>query len=223
MSEDLLSVLAAIGIIALVYRWFTTSPTTTSAANGAGRSQTALQRRAMAISQTQVERLRTTFPQLTEHEIRYALVTTAGGVEAVAERVLVHGGLPPPPPNFFPPAPTSTRPATPVSNTSSSGTPTVVPSQPGSKSTLASSQSTLISRLCLGPYKRQQDLAIAEHRDWSWEESRVEMERLQAQDGAGASPDQSSGVLRDRKAKMVLESRWRLLQKERKGKSTAPL
>lgn len=95
MSEDLFSVLAAIGIIALVYRWFTTAPSTTLAGQAGSRTQTALQHRALAVPQSQVDRLLTTFPQLTENEIRYALVTTPGGLEAVAERVLSHGGLTP--------------------------------------------------------------------------------------------------------------------------------
>ncbi|KAH9816464.1 hypothetical protein DFH28DRAFT_965335 [Melampsora americana] len=227
MSEDLFSVLAAIGIIALVYRWFTTSPSVSSTHSTSSRPQSALQRRALAVSQSQVDRLITTFPQLTENEIRYALVTTTGGVEAVAERVLIQGGLPPPPPNFFPTVPNSHQPTHPNSNTTSSSSSTTLPSQTGSPSshtntnTSTSTSSSLISRLCLESYKREQDLAILEKRDWRWEESQIESERLKSQENTKELMNESSSLLKDRKSKMVLESRWRMLQKDRKGKSIA--
>lgn len=96
MSEDLVSVLAALGLIVVAYRYFFTSPSTpTGSSSSTGGSPSALQRRAAALPNSQVQRLLGMFPQLTEGEVRYALVTTRGGPEAVAERVLTRGGLEP--------------------------------------------------------------------------------------------------------------------------------
>lgn len=218
MSEDLFSVLAAIGIIALVYRWFTTSPTSPSTGPNSASSLTSLQRRAMNLPRSQIDRLLSMFPQLTENEVRYALVSTRGGVEAVAERVLIRGGLEPPPPNFFPQAQVNIPP----------GPGQSIPN--GNSSVTSSSQTTplpkanqsLISKLCLQSYKLDQDQAFRENKDWNWEEcqSRVKDSDLPS----GATKDDvsvGSSTLRDRKAKMVLESRWKLLQKDRKGKNAA--
>ncbi|MBW0476415.1 hypothetical protein O181_016130 [Austropuccinia psidii MF-1] len=209
MSEDLFSVLAAIGIIALVYRWFTVSSVPSTGSNSSG-SLTALQRRAMNIPRSQIDRLLSMFPQLTENEIRYALVVTRGGVEAVAERVLIRGSLDPPPPNFFPPSPNV--PIAPQSNSSTQNAP--LPTQ----SSLSKVNHSLIAKLCLEAFKADQDLALKEDRQWSWDDSQIRITRKS--EGIPLNDESNSG-LKDRKAKMVLESRWRLLQKEKKGKGAA--
>lgn len=113
-----------------------------------------------------------------------------------------------PPANFFPAAPISNQPATSNSNTSSSTGSTAVPSQAGSQSSHTTTSSSLISRLCLESYKRDQDSAISDKREWSWEESQSRLENSKAQDATSGSTDQNSNALKDRKAKMVLESRW---------------
>ncbi|KAA1132700.1 hypothetical protein PGTUg99_016340 [Puccinia graminis f. sp. tritici] len=223
MSEDLFSVLAAIGIIALVYRWFTTSPTPTSNGPNSAGTLSALQRRAMSLPRTQVDRLLTMFPQLTENEVRYALVVNRGGVEAVAERVLIRGGLEPPPPNFFPQS--NNPPSTPQSttnnpnNNNNSSTTTSSSSQ---TTNLSKTNPSLIVKLNLQAYKLDQDQLFRDNKDWSYEDSKSRL----AQSKLHPSPvddDNSPGSsnLKDRKARMVLESRWKMLQKEKKGKSVA--
>jgi len=221
MSEDLFSVLAAIGIMALVYRWLTTSPGAGSNTNGShsAGTLTALQRRAMSLPRAQVDRLLTMFPQLTENEVRYALVVQRGGVEAVAERVLIRGGLEPPPPNFFPQ--NTSPPATPQTTTEggSGGTTTGARAQPSVPKAVPS----LIAKLNLQAYKEDQDELFRDNKDWCWEECR---KRLAQRLLIPVSSDDdhsigSSSSLNDRKARMVLESRWKMLQKEKKGKGVA--
>ncbi|OAV92471.1 hypothetical protein PTTG_12682 [Puccinia triticina 1-1 BBBD Race 1] len=219
MSEDLFSVLAAIGIIALVYRWFTTSPTTNPNGSNSSGTLTALQRRAMSLPRSQVDRLLTMFPQLTENEVRYALVVNRGGVEAVAERVLIRGGLEPPPPNFFPQS--STPPATPQSNTNNGNNTST--ENASSQTSLPKTNPSLITKFNLQAHKADQDRLFRENKDWTWEEckSRVIDQKLQPASNDDEGPGPGSSSLQDRKARMVLESRWKMLQKERKGKSVA--
>lgn len=220
MSEDLFSVLAAIGIIALVYRWFTTSPTPSSNGPNSAGTLSALQRRAMSLPRTQVDRLLTMFPQLTENEVRYALVVNRGGVEAVAERVLIRGGLEPPPPNFFPQS--NSPPTTPLTNNNNNNSSTTTSSSTSHTATLSKTTPSLIVKLNLQAYKLDQDQRLREHQDWSYEDSKSRL----AQSKLHPSPvddDNTPGSsnLKDRKARMVLESRWKMLQKEKKGKSVA--
>ncbi|KAH9442869.1 hypothetical protein MJO28_014194 [Puccinia striiformis f. sp. tritici] len=220
MSEDLFSVLAAIGIIALVYRWFTTSPTTTTTSNGGTNSAgslTTLQRRAMSLPRAQIDRLLTMFPQLTENEVRYALVVNRGGVEAVAERVLIRGGLEPPPPNFFPQS-SSTTDSTSNNNTSSSSSSGTATTTTTSNQSIKTNQ-TLITKFNLEPYKIDQDKLFNSNQDWSWEDSKS---RLNSDLTSSLGEQDNASTLHERKSKMVLESRWKILQKDKKGKSIAP-
>ncbi|KNZ57648.1 uncharacterized protein VP01_2109g4, partial [Puccinia sorghi] len=225
MSEDLFSVLAAIGIMALVYRWFTTSPAASSNTNGShsAGTLTALQRRAMSLPRAQVDRLLTMFPQLTEHEVRYALVVQRGGVEAVAERVLIRGGLEPPPPNFFPRStspPATPQTATATTEVGSGGMTTGPRSQPS----VPKAALSLITKLNLQAYKEDQDGLFRENKDWCWEECRKRLAQRQLIPVSSSDDDHSIGSsssLNDRKARMVLESRWKMLQKEKKGKGVA--
>ncbi|KAI8457983.1 hypothetical protein BY996DRAFT_6875799 [Phakopsora pachyrhizi] len=148
------------------------------------------------------------FPQLTENEVRYALVVTRGGVEAVAERVLIRGGLDPPPPNFFPPTPTPPSTTQTQSNlTAPNISTTLLPN-------VIKPNHSMISKLCLEPYKLEQDLAFRENRDWKWEDCLPEMAKSYL-----TSSTTENSSLKERKAKMVLESRWRVLQNDKKGKT----
>ncbi|PLW46097.1 hypothetical protein PCANC_11564 [Puccinia coronata f. sp. avenae] len=211
MSEDLFSVLAAIGIIALVYRWFTTSPSNASTGPNSAGTLTALQRRAMSLPRNQVDRLLTMFPQLTENEVRYALVVNRGGVEAVAERVLIRGGLEPPPPNFFPQ--TSSPPAMPPSTNNTTGT--------SSQTSAPKTKPSLIAKLNLEAYKEDQDSLFRANKEWSWEDCRARVAHPQLHSSSNDDQSIGSSALKERKARMVLESRWKMLQKDRKGKGVA--
>ncbi|PWY98535.1 hypothetical protein BCV70DRAFT_201852 [Testicularia cyperi] len=168
--------------------------------------------RGRQVPQHMVDSVRTLFPHISEASIRYDL-QRSGSAEATCERILNEGGLPNPPAGFFgsveprSPAPTSTSTSIGSGNTHAS------PQTPNASasSKTASKSPNLISR-----YGLQSRLATPEKNHDASSSSAPGS----SPNGWAQTPEERAKILRDRKEKMILEARQKLLEKQRSTSTT---
>ncbi|GAA6033991.1 hypothetical protein JCM8097_000637 [Rhodosporidiobolus ruineniae] len=163
------------------------------------------------IPQTSIDQFTAVFPGVTDRAARYELERNGGSVERAVERALREGGLPEPPASYFPPPPPSTA-------TPSPGTPRPLTPQPtaSSSSTIAARAPppSLIQRMGLQSQAASQT-PIKGKGKGKEEESAGEM------GGWSPSASERERKLRERKERLVLEARRKLMEKERARKEAA--
>ncbi|KAM0791155.1 hypothetical protein ACM66B_005640 [Microbotryomycetes sp. NB124-2] len=232
--DDAVGWIVALGFCYFAYRIIfgtsssTSASTTTTSVGGNNRRSN--------VAQSSIDQVTNMFPGIPSRNVRYALEQSRGNVQSVVERVLRDGSLPEPPASFFPelsPASRPTRPATPLG----SGGATPATAGSSNPSTRPATPLSLITRLGL------QDQIKNDNDDDSPKSSSIDVKgkgRAQGestlQDNATAGAGEAAGAkvsgwqtsaqareqsLRERKAKMVLEARRKLLEKERKRTETS--
>ncbi|GAA5985089.1 hypothetical protein JCM11641_006354 [Rhodosporidiobolus odoratus] len=157
------------------------------------------------ITQEQIDQLTSVFPHVTERAARWELERNGASVERAVERALREGGLPEPPASYL--SPTSTGPIA-----AAAGAATPIPANPAASSSSSTSRGpppSLIQRMGL-----QSRAAM--------EEKGKGKAREETGDKVGWSPDsrERERRLRERKEKLVLEARRKLLEK--RARSGAP-
>ncbi|KZS87065.1 hypothetical protein SISNIDRAFT_461238 [Sistotremastrum niveocremeum HHB9708] len=218
---EIVNVVVAFAVIALVVRWATKSRS--DAAPGRPRSPaTILGFRPQRVTDEMVTSVHSMFPNIPEPNIRYDLLRS-GNVQVTSNKILEKGFLDAPPAAYFelypPPATSATSatdlPSNPNSRSAAAHTNATASSSKTSAATTLISRYNLHSRLSSStPGTEGEDLSNAPSVDVKgsskgvWE---TEAEKREAS-------------LRERKAKMVLAARKRLLEqeeRERKGKGVA--
>jgi len=184
-------------VIVLIFRWATSS----SPETGPSPADT-LGFRPKNVSQDMVDTIGNMFPDIPKDNIRYDLLRT-GSVEMTTNKILERGFIEPPPQSYYTLYPRTPAPSQPNQTTSSS-------------SSIPKPRNTLISRYNLQSRVSQQD-----------QESTPTLIPDELDVGAGGgkakwedTPEKREASLRERKEKMILAARQRMLaaQKE-KGKA----
>ncbi|KIY61169.1 hypothetical protein CYLTODRAFT_427659 [Cylindrobasidium torrendii FP15055 ss-10] len=188
---EVVNVAVAFLVIVFIFRWATTPGEQSEADKALGF-------RPKKATQPMVDTVAAMFPDIPVDNIRYDLLRT-GSVETTSNRILERGFLDPPPAGYFTlyPRSTDTSASQIRQSAPAPGTP-----QPGS----STPKQTLISKFNL--------------------ETRVNNESISQEDIGGKSTWEDSAEkreasLRERKAKMILAARQRMLQKEA-GNSPSP-
>ncbi|KAJ3522813.1 hypothetical protein NM688_g8820 [Phlebia brevispora] len=190
---EVVNVLVAFAVIVFVFKWATSGKDTTTE----GRSPAALLGfRPKQITQEQVDTIHGMFPDIPSDNIRYDLLRT-GNVELTSNKILERGFLPAPPPAYY------TLYPRPTEATAPQATPTAkVPPAPKPKE-------TLITRYHLE--KRISDTEPPQAGSSATDAAHVWQENAEKREAS----------LRERKAKMILAARERLLAQQRQQTSTA--
>jgi len=197
---ELVNVVVAVALIALVVRWFATGRS--EGASGQPSPASILGFRPKTISDDMVTNVHAMFPDMPVDNIRYDLLRT-GSTEITSNKILEKGYLEPPPQSYYRLYPRAETPQTAPTTTTTSA----------AKSTAIKTAPSLISRFNL------QDRLVQTE----------EIDSLPETLGTGgstkgvweASPDKREQSLKERKAQMILAARKRLLDQERveaKGK-----
>ncbi|KAK8861343.1 hypothetical protein IAR55_002162 [Kwoniella newhampshirensis] len=199
--EDVLPTLIVIGVIYLLVRWFTGSKTGNNANEGGIRG----------VTPAMVETVHSAFPHVPVPNIIYHLSRTRSA-QATSEEILERGGLQAPPPTFNIPASLlpSTTPPIPA-------TPAV-----GTKPTATKAQS-LIDRYNLssrvpsrkGKERDPSELGSSPTTQASAETVLTESEGEKKSKWEDSREKRETG-LKERKERMILEARRRLLEKQAK-------
>ncbi|KAN0064086.1 hypothetical protein ACQY0O_003250 [Thecaphora frezii] len=205
--NDSLGALLAIAVLWVILRFaFGGSASSGGSGHGTGPSLDAA--RASQVPQNMVDAVKTLFPHVPEASIRYDL-QRSGSAEATCDRILNEGGLPTPPAGFFGTASpnhaastsTATAPVTWTARHASRGidgraqalasTSTLVASGSGSRA-------TLISRFGLdGTEAGDKGASDAAPQGWA------------------VSSEERAKRLEERKRRMIIEARLKLLEKQK--------
>ncbi|KAH8918890.1 hypothetical protein BT69DRAFT_535007 [Atractiella rhizophila] len=141
------------------------------------------------VPQSKIDQVASMFPTLSTGSIKYELEKNGANVERAVEKILLEGFLPEPPAGWFGEENPPPRPA--------------APAQSNNRSTAmagtAVKRETLISRLGMEAKVEEQDAA--------WKEAGI----VGVRDWTEALPD---GDLKERKVRMVLDARRKLLEKD---------
>ncbi|WWD16755.1 hypothetical protein CI109_101187 [Kwoniella shandongensis] len=214
--EDILPTLIIIGVIYLFVRWLTGSKTGDTANGGVIRG----------VTPAMVETVHSAFPHVPVPNIIYHLSRTRSA-QATSEEILERGGLQAPPPTFNIPAsllPPSTAPIPAITAATAGG---------NGKSTPAKTQS-LIDRYNLssrvpsrkGKEKDVSELGVAPHASSDEGASAgaggvVAETEAQKKSNWEDSREKRELGLKERKERMILEARRRLLEKQAKEQEAA--
>ncbi|KAM0752443.1 hypothetical protein T439DRAFT_324531 [Meredithblackwellia eburnea MCA 4105] len=162
-------------------------------------------RRRRQVPQAQIDQVTSMFPHVSVASVRYELERT-GDVQGAVDRILRDGALPEPPAGFF--VDPSATPAPPPVQAAPPATHTPAPSS--SSSATPATPASLIQRLGL------QHRAVDESGSGSASvPSTPDKGKGKVGSGWEATPEARERNLRERKEKMVLEARRKLLEKER--------
>ncbi|GAA93432.1 uncharacterized protein L969DRAFT_96044 [Mixia osmundae IAM 14324] len=195
--------LFAAGVLFVALRYFTSqaaSAGATTASDGRGG-------RRRQVRQSEIEQVQAMFPQVSLAAIKYDLERQGGSVESTCERILREGRLPEPPASFFadgPPRPT------PILGTTAQAAATAARNRPAStaSSSPSGAQANLLRKYGL------EAKAKAEEDAWRSGQSIAT--------AATAGKDLSrEDIVRDRKTRMILDARLKLLKSDATAASSA--
>jgi len=184
--DNVIQIGFAVGVIFVVTKWLFSGPSTP-----------APPRQPRVVPQGQVDAVLSAFPQITERQARWDL-GRSGSVETTIERILREGRLPEPPPGLFPATdPTAAAHASENSTASAARAASMAH---------ISSKPNLITRFNLQG-------RIEEADDIKGKGKATQQQQTQAQWAASTEDRQDS--LKERKARLILDARRRLLEKDR--------
>ncbi|PWN48737.1 hypothetical protein IE53DRAFT_389053 [Violaceomyces palustris] len=192
------------------------------------------------VPQHMVEAVQALFPQIPEASIRYDLQRT-GDPEVTCNKILRDGGLPPPPSGFFASPPSSSNltrgslTASGSGDASSSSIGATDPARIGSTSNLAdaatrpsrpssSKTENLISRFGLEKRLREEEgpgdgpAKEEEEEEEEQDGDKIDIKGKSASSSVGRwanTADERQRILRERKEKMILEARRKLLERQK--------
>ncbi|OSC98844.1 hypothetical protein PYCCODRAFT_1438832 [Trametes coccinea BRFM310] len=191
---EIVNVIVAVAVVILVVRWATSG---SKAESGAPSPSAVLGFRPKNVTPEMVETVHNMFPDIPSDNIRYDLLRT-GSVEVTSNKIIERGFLPAPPPAYYTVYPRTTEP------------PAHVTSNP-------------TSNAAAGPSKTKKTENLL---------TRYNLEALATGTSIGAAPEEVGGKptvwedspekreanLRERKARMILAARERLLAQQAKEK-----
>ncbi|TFY80866.1 hypothetical protein EWM64_g3148 [Hericium alpestre] len=186
---EVVNAFVAFAVIVFIVRWATTSKNEPSEEQAAAR---ALQFRPKKVTPDMTETISTMFPDMPRENIHYDLLRT-GSVQQTSDKIIERGFLEAPPPAYFTLYPRSATARAPA--------PAVPPRPTGSSTSAAKKSESLISR-----FQLEQRAATAEE--------------IAAEADAGGraawedTAEKREASLRERKAKMILAARQRLLAQQ---------
>lgn len=199
---EVVNVLVAFAVIVFIFRWATASSDSTERRSAADT----LGFRPKPVTQDMIDTISNMFPDIPVDNVRYDLLRT-GSVEQTSNKILERGFLDAPPPAYYTLFPHDANPNT--SSNSSANAGSHARSAPGARSATPAKQppkETLIARYQLEERVRNQE-EVAMEGEWggkaAWEDS----------------PEKREASLRERKAKMILSARQRLLEKQQQQKA----
>ncbi|KAI0777403.1 hypothetical protein BD413DRAFT_516334 [Trametes elegans] len=193
---EVVNVLVAVAVVVLVVRWATSGGKDSS---GAPSPSAVLGFRPKNVTTEMVDTVHSMFPDIPSDNIRYDLLRT-GNVQLTSNKILERGFLPAPPPAYYTVYPRAAEPSAPAQ-------PAATTNQQNAAA--SSSQS-----------KKSENLLTRYH-----------LEGRATGTSVGAAPEEVGGKavwedsaekreasLRERKARMILAARERLLAQQAKGK-----
>ncbi|KAK4051105.1 hypothetical protein OIO90_004846 [Microbotryomycetes sp. JL221] len=224
--DDAVGWIVAIGFVYVAYRiLFGTSSSSSTRTSQTSRS---------TVPQSSVDQVTNMFPNIPQSNVRFALEQARGNVQSVVERALTTGTLPDPPAGFFQPPPITTssptppRPRTPLSTTTTSvtngtsTTPTSLIAKLGLQDRI-SNESTTSSIETKGKMRAEsnQDDLIAQQLNQQQKQQHANDLNLSKSTTTGwqTTSQAREQSLKERKAKMVLEARRRMLEKQSTSKN----
>ncbi|EKM53070.1 uncharacterized protein PHACADRAFT_259227 [Phanerochaete carnosa HHB-10118-sp] len=189
MSE-VINVLVAFAVIVFVVRWATSG----KESSADGQSPAAiLGFKPKTVTQEQVDAIRAMFPDIPADNIRYDLLRT-GSVQTTSNKILERGILSAPPPAYYRLYPrTAPNDATHPANTNVNANTAATPGASSSKP-----KENLITRFHLEDRLASSDTSSVSEPSHKWEDD----------------PSKRQSMLRERKARMVLAARERLLAQQ---------
>ncbi|KAI0764675.1 hypothetical protein C8Q74DRAFT_1318321 [Fomes fomentarius] len=186
---EVVNVLVAVAVVVLVVRWFSSGG---KESTGAPSASTVLGFRPKNVTPEMVETVHSMFPDIPSENIRYDLLRT-GNVQQTSNKILERGFLPPPPAAYYDLYPRTTNPAAPAPQ----------PARPNNANATA------------GPSKSKKEENLI---------TRYHLEGRTTATSVGVAPEEVGGKsvwedtaerreasLRERKARMILAARERLL------------
>ncbi|WVW79747.1 hypothetical protein I302_101717 [Kwoniella bestiolae CBS 10118] len=203
--EDIIPTIIIIAAIYFLVRWFTGSKSGNDSQGGI-----------RGVTPSMVDTIHGAFPHIPLPNIIYSLSRTRSA-QATSEEILESGTLPAPPPNFQIPA--SLLPSTPSAQTTTTPASTGNTSNaksPNTKNTSLIDRYNLSSRIPTPSHKGKEkevlddvdsgsSTPVSEAESKKWEDTREKREM----------------GLKERKEKMILEARRRMLEKQSQAQSTA--
>jgi len=209
---ELVNVVVAFVVIAFALRYITKGRNESGSANG-GRSPAAvLGFRPHRVTEDMMTSLTTMFPDIPADNLRYDLLRT-GSVEVTTNKILEKGFLDAPPSNYFELYPRASTPETETAHRPG----------PSSASTSRKPQQTLISR-----YSLESRVPFSTTPNVSNDNAMVDLSDAPSVDVKGSSKGvwesdaaKREANLRERKAKMILAARQRLLEQDKKKAETS--
>lgn len=165
--------------------------------------------RSRPVPQHMVDSIKALFPHIPDASIRYDL-QRSGSVEETCERILNEGGLPSPPAGFFSTAETSTSPnAANLGAQNVHRAPTNAAAVRSSSATSASDKSpNLISRFGL-------QSRLTSDNQPSMLDSHPSSSNQGSSSSWATTPEERARILKDRKEKMILEARRKMLERQK--------
>ncbi|KAI0328747.1 hypothetical protein GY45DRAFT_1254347 [Cubamyces sp. BRFM 1775] len=195
---EVVNVLVAVAVVVLVVRWATSGSKESS---DAPSPSAALGFRPKNVTPEMVETVHSMFPDIPRDNIRYDLLRT-GSVEVTSNKLLERGFLPAPPPAYYTIYPRTAEPSAPAQAASSNNANAAAGSSKPKKSENLLTRYNLESRatgISIGAAPEEVGGKAV------WEDS----------------PEKREAALRERKARMILAARERLLAQQAKAKEEA--
>ncbi|KAI0367262.1 hypothetical protein BV20DRAFT_1123576 [Pilatotrama ljubarskyi] len=197
---EVVNVLVAVAVIVLVVRWATSGSKDSS---GAPSPSAVLGFRPKNVTPEMVETVHSMFPDIPSDNIRYDLLRT-GNVQVTTNKILERGFLPAPPPAYYTIYPRTAEPPAPRQ-----------PATPGNNAANAEAGSS--------KPKKTENLLTRYHLEGlaSGTSIGAAPEEVGAKSVWEDSPEKREANLRERKARMILAARERLLAQQAKEKEAA--
>ncbi|KIK61111.1 hypothetical protein GYMLUDRAFT_43209 [Collybiopsis luxurians FD-317 M1] len=196
---EVVNVIVAFAVIVLIFRWATSSNGNANGNNGGPSPADTLGFRPKNVTQDMVDTVGNMFPDLPRDNIRYDLLRT-GSVETTTNKILERGFLEAPPASYYTLYPRTVGPAHQNQPHNAAGS-------SGSSSSAVKPKDTLISRYNLESRAELQ----------SSEEGAITEEEVGGKAKWEDTPEKREASLRERKERMILAARQRMLaaQKEK--------
>ncbi|GJE94005.1 CUE domain-containing protein [Phanerochaete sordida] len=194
---EVVNVLVAFAVIVFVFRWATSGKD--SSADGQSPAAI-LGFRPKTVTQEQVDAIRAMFPDIPADNIRYDLLRT-GSVQLTSNKILERGFLPAPPPPYYRVYPRAI-PNDPQQQAAQNANQAAAPASTASSS---KTSENLITRFHLEDRLSTSGDSTASEPEHKWEED----------------PSKRQAMLRERKARMVLAARERMLAQQKQQATTS--
>ncbi|EIM83974.1 uncharacterized protein STEHIDRAFT_148705 [Stereum hirsutum FP-91666 SS1] len=202
---EVVNAIVAFAVIIFIFRWVTSPSAESSGDVAAAR---ALKFKPKKVSDEMTNQICGMFPDIPRENVHYDLLRT-GSVERTTEKILERGFLDAPPPAYFTIYPRQPAPTAPQAR------PGATPTGLASSSASASRKSeTLISR-----FKLEQRAAELEKQEQARKVA-LELEEAGGKAAWEDTAEKRERSLRERKERMILAARQRMLEKQQQQAAT---